>query len=133
MFVTMLDQAPALLTVRQRRLVVLVISAMLVLFLWLNEIPNPFNAYPFEPLHAAAMAALTLALIVLSLVDRIGGPALRIGGMAAATIGLMLLARTPSQTPIGAYIVILDATQMLRLRTALAITGVLCAVFIVTA
>jgi signal transduction histidine kinase len=133
MFVTMLDQAPALLTVRQRRLAVLVISAMLVLFLWLNEIPNPLNSYPFDPLHAAAMGALTLTLIALSFLDQIGHPILRIAAMAAATTGLMVLARTPSQTPIGAYIVILDATQLLRLRTALAITGVLCAAFIATA
>jgi signal transduction histidine kinase len=128
MFVAMLDQAPALLSPHQRRLAMLVMAALLVLFLWVNEAP-PFDSGPFEPLHAAAMAALTLTLIVLSLFDRIGHPTLRIGVMAAATIGLMVLARTPSTTPIGAYIVILDATQLLRLRTALAFTATLCVVF----
>jgi signal transduction histidine kinase len=126
MFVTMLDQAPALLTVRQRRLAMLVIAALLVLFLWVNEVS------PFDPVHAAAMASLVLTLIVLSLLDGIGHPTLRIGAMAAATTGLMLLARSPAATPVGAYIVILDATQQLRLRTALAFTGALCVVFCAT-
>jgi len=131
MFVAMLDQAPALLSVRQRRLAMLVMAALLVLFLWLNEF-SPLEPGPFEPLHAAAMAALTLTLIVLSLLDQIGHPTLRIGVMAAATIGLMALARSPSSTPIGAYIVILDATQQLRLRTALAFTATLSLAFIAT-
>jgi signal transduction histidine kinase len=131
MFVTMLDQAPALLSVRQRRLAMLVMAALLVLFVWVNEAP-PFEPGPTEPLQAAAMAALTLTLIVLSLIDQVGNPTLRIGAMTAATIGLLVLARSQSLTPIGAYIVILDATQLLRLRTALAFTAAICVVFCLT-
>ena len=124
MFVTVQDQAPPLLSLRQRRLAMLVMAALLVLFLWVNE------ASPFEAPHAAAMGTLVLTLIVLSLLDGIGHPTLRIGGMAAATMGLMLLARSPAETPVGAYIVILDATQELRLRTALGVTGTLMATFL---
>jgi len=122
MVVPVQDQAPALLTVRQRRLTMLVMAALLLLFLWVEE-ARP----PYETLHFAAMATLTLILIVLSLYIGIGRPTPRIAAMTAATIGLMLLARDSGATPIGAYIVILDATQQLRLRTALGLTGVLCA------
>ena len=124
MFVPVQDHAPALLTVRQRRLAMLVMAALLVLFVWVNE-PRPY-----QPVHAAAMGALTLLLIVLSLFDQIGRPTLRIGAMTAATIGLMLLARNPSETPVGAYIVILDATQQLRLRTALGFTGAITVILV---
>jgi len=127
MFVAMLDQAPALLSVRQRRLAMLVMAGLLVLFLWLSE------ANPFEPVHAAAMAALVLTLIVLSLLDGIGHATLRIGAMAALTMGIMVLARSPAATPVGAYIVILYATQQVRLRTALAFTVALCVVFFASA
>ncbi len=124
MVVSVQDQAPALLSIRQRRLTMLVMAGLLLLFLWVSE------THPFEPLHAAAMATLTLVLIVLSFYIGIGHPTLRIGGMAAATIGLMLLSRDSAATPIGAYIVILDATQHLRLRKAVGLTGVLCATFL---
>jgi len=123
MFEAMQDQAPALLSTRQRRLAMLVMSALLVLYLWL-EAPRD------DPLQAAAMVALTLAMIVLIFLDGIGRPLLRIGAMAAVSIGLMLLAHDPASTPVGAYIVILDATQELRLRTALGLTGALTATYV---
>jgi signal transduction histidine kinase len=126
MFVAVEDQAPALMSVRQRRLVMLVMSALLVLTLWVTE-PRPVQV-----LHAAVMAALTLLLIVLSLFEEIAGPTVRISAMAAATMGLILLTqRYPANTPVGAYIVLLDATQLLRLRAALGVTGAVYATYYV--
>lgn len=126
MFVAVQDQAPALMSVRQRRLVMLVMSALLVLSLWLTE-PRPVQV-----VHAAVMGALTLLLIVLSLFEGIGPPMLRISAMAAATMGLILLTQTyPASTPVGAYIVLLDATQLLRLRAALGVTGAIFATYLV--
>jgi len=76
------------------------------------------------------MAALTLLLIVLSVFEEIGRPTLRISAMAAATMGLILLTETaPGSTPVGAYIVVLDATQSLRLRGALGVTGAVFATY----
>jgi signal transduction histidine kinase len=124
MILAVQDLAPALLSVRQRRLALAVMAALLVLFVWVNE-PRPY-----VPLHALAMGALTLLLIVLSQLEEICRPNLRIGGMTAATIGMMLLAGNPSATPIGAYIVILDATQQLRLRTAVAFTAAIAATMV---
>lgn len=126
MFVAVQDQAPALMSVRQRRLVMLVMSALLVLSLWLTE-PRPVQV-----LHAAVMGALTLLLIVLSLFEEIAGPTLRISAMAAATMGLILLGQTyTASTPVGAYIVLLDATQLLRLPAALGVTGAIFATYFV--
>ena len=126
MFVAVEGQAPALMSVGQRRLAMLVMAALLVLSLWLLE-PRPVQV-----LHAAAMAALTLLLIVLSVFEEIGHPTVRISAMAAATMGLILLAETaPSSTPVGAYIVVLDATQLLRLRAALGVTGAVFATYCV--
>lgn len=124
MFVAVEGQAPALMSVGQRRLAMLVMAALLVLSLWLLE-PRPVQL-----LHAAAMAALTLLLIVLSVFEEIGRPTLRISAMAAATMGLILLTETaPGSTPVGAYIVVLDATQSLRLRAALGVTGAVFATY----
>ncbi len=123
MFVAMQGQPPPLMSVRQRRLVMLVIAALLVLFLWVNERGS------VQPLHAVALGTLVAVLIVLGLADRVGRPALRIGAMTAATIGMVLLAHDPAETPIGVYLVILDGTQQLRLRTALGFTGAIVAVF----
>lgn len=126
MFVAVEGQAPALMSVGQRRLAMLVMAALLVLSLWLLE-PRPLQV-----LHAAAMAALTLLLIVLSVFEEIGRPTLRISAMAAATMGLILLTQTaPASTPVGAYIVVLDATQSLRLRAALGVTGAVFATYCV--
>jgi len=124
MFVAVEGQAPALMSVGQRRLAMLVMAALLVLSLWLLE-PRPLHVP-----HAAAMAALTLLLIVLSVFEEIGRPTLRISAMAAATMGLILLTETaPGSTPVGAYIVVLDATQSLRLRGALGVTGAVFATY----
>jgi len=124
MFVAVEGQAPALMSVGQRRLAMLVMAALLILSLWLLE-PRPVQV-----LHAAAMAALTLLLIVLSIFEEIGRPTLRISAMAAATMGLILLTETaPGSTPVGAYIVVLDATQSLRLRAALGVTGAVFATY----
>ena len=124
MFVAVEGQAPALMSVGQRRLAMLVMAALLILSLWLLE-PRPVQV-----LHAAAMAALTLLLIVLSIFEEIGRPTLRISAMAAATMGLILLTETdPGSTPVGAYIVVLDATQSLRLRAALGVTGAIFATY----
>jgi signal transduction histidine kinase len=124
MFLAVQGQAPALMTVRQRRLAMLVMAALLVLVLWLNE---PW----VQVFHATVMAALTLVLIALSVFEECGPPKLRIGAMAAATVGLILIEQVnPLSTPIGAYIVILDATQQLRLRTALGMTGAVAAAFV---
>lgn len=126
MFVAVQEQAPALLSVRQRRLAMLVMAALLVLSLWLIE-PRPIQV-----LHATAMGSLTLLLIVLSLFDGVGRPTLRISAMAAATMGLILLGQAePGTTPVGAYIVVLDATQLLRLRMALGVTGAIFATYVV--
>ena len=126
MFVAVQEQAPALLSVLQRRLAMLVMAALLVLSLWLIE-PRPIQV-----LHATAMGSLTLLLIVLSLFDGVGRPMLRISAMAAATMGLILLGQAePGFTPVGAYIVVLDATQLLRLRMALGVTGVIFATYAV--
>lgn len=126
MFVAVQEQAPALLSVRQRRLAMLVMAALLVLSLWLIE-PRPIQV-----LHATAMGSLTLLLIVLSLFDEVGRPTLRISAMAAATMGLILLGQAePGTTPVGAYIVVLDATQLLRLRMALGVTGAIFATYVV--
>jgi signal transduction histidine kinase len=121
MFVLVEDRSPALLTTRQRRLSMLVMAMLLVLFLYLSE------ARPFEPLHAALMGALTLVVIVLSFATEFGSPVQRILVMTAATIGLVLFSRDSAATPVGAYIVILEATQYLRVRTALVLTGAICA------
>jgi len=126
MFVAVQEQAPALLSVLQRRLAMLVMAALLVLSLWLIE-PRPIQV-----LHATAMGSLTLLLIVLSLFDGVGRPMLRISAMAAATMGLILLGQAePGFTPVGAYIVVLDATQLLRLRMALGVTGAIFATYAV--
>src|SRR5215471_10788723 len=126
MFLAVQEQAPALLSLRQRRLAMLVMAALLVLSLWLIE-PRPVQA-----LHATAMGSLTLLLIVLSLFDGVGRPMLRISAMAAATMGLILLGQAePGFTPVGAYIVVLDATQLLRLRMALGVTGAIFATYAV--
>jgi len=126
MFVAVQEQAPALLSVLQRRLAMLVMAALLVLSLWLIE-PRPIQV-----LHATAMGSLTLLLIVLSLFDGVGRPMLRISAMAAATMGLILLGQAePGFTPVGAYIVVLDATQLLRLRMALGVTGAIFATYVV--
>lgn len=126
MFVAVEGQEPALMSVGQRRLAMLVMAALLVLSLWLLE-PRPVQV-----LHTAAMAALTLLLIVLSVFEEIGRPTLRISAMAAATMGLILLTETaPGSTPVGAYIVVLDATQSLRLRAALGVTGAVFATYCV--
>src|SRR5262249_57739211 len=94
MFVAVEGQAPALMSVHQRRLAMLVMAALLVLSLWLLE-PRPVQL-----LHAAAMGGLTLLLIVLSVFEEIGRPTLRISAMAAATMGLVLLTQTnPESTP----------------------------------
>ena len=124
MFVGMQGQPPPLMSVRQRRLVMLVMAALLVLFLWVNERGS------FDLVNAIALGALTAVLIVLGLADGLGRHALRIGAMAAATIGIVLLARDPAETPIGAYLVILDATQQLRLRTALGLTGAIVVAYV---
>jgi len=124
MFVAVEGQAPALMSVGQRRLAMLVMAALLILSLWLLE-PRPVQL-----LHASAMGALTLLLIVLSVFEEIGRPTLRISAMAAATMGLILLTQTnPGSTPVGAYIVVLDATQLLRLRSALGVTGAIFATY----
>ena len=124
MFVAVEGQAPALMSVGQRRLAMLVMAALLILSLLLLE-PRPVQVP-----HAAAMAALTLLLIVLSIFEEIGRPTLRISAMAAATMGLILLTETdPGSTPVGAYIVVLDATQSLRLRAALGVTGAVFATY----
>jgi len=126
MFLAVHEQAPALLSLRQRRLAMLVMAALLVLSLWLIE-PRPIQV-----LHATAMGSLTLLLIVLSLFDGVGRPMLRISAMAAATMGLILLGQAePGFTPVGAYIVVLDATQLLRLRMALGVTGAIFATYAV--
>ena len=126
MFVAVQEQAPALLSVRQRRLAMLVMAALLVLSLWLIE-PRPIQV-----LHATAMGTLTLLLIALSLFEGVSRPTLRISAMAAATMGLILLGQTePGSTPVGAYIVVLDATQLLRLRMALGVTGSIFATYVV--
>lgn len=126
MFVAVEGQAPALMSVGQRRLAMLVMAALLILSLWLLE-PRPVQVP-----HAAAMAALTLLLIVLSVFEEIGRPTLRISAMAAATMGLIVLTETlPASTPVGAYIVVLDATQSLRLRAAFGITGAVFATYCV--
>ena len=126
MFVAVQEQAPALLSVLQRRLAMLVMAALLVLSLWLIE-PRPIQV-----LHATVMGSLTLLLIVLSLFDGVGRPMLRISAMAAATMGLILLGQAePGFTPVGAYIVVLDATQLLRLRMALGVTGAIFATYVV--
>ena len=126
MFVAVQEQAPALLSVRQRRLAMLVMAALLVLSLWLIE-PRPIQV-----LHATAMGTLTLLLIALSLFEGVSRPTLRISAMAAATMGLILLGQTePGTTPVGAYIVVLDATQLLRLRMALGVTGSIFATYVV--
>jgi signal transduction histidine kinase len=125
MFLAVQGQAPALMTVRQRRLVMLVMAVLLVLALWVEE-PRPI-----EVAHAAATGALTLLLVVLSVFEEIGPPTLRIGVMAAAVVGLLVLTRIdPQSTPVGAYIVILDATQQLRLRAALGTTGAVVGAFL---
>jgi len=126
MFLAVHEQAPALLSLRQRRLAMLVMAALLVLSLWLIE-PRPIQV-----LHATAMGSLTLLLIVLSVFDGVGRPTLRISAMAAATMGLILLGQAePGSTPVGAYIVVLDATQLLRLRMALGVTGAIFATYVV--
>jgi signal transduction histidine kinase len=118
MFIAVQGQAPALMSVRQRRLTMLVMGALLVLSLWVTE-PRPVR-----PVHAAAMASLTALLIVLSVYEGIGRSMPRIIAMAAATMSLILLSETNAgNTPVGAFIVILDATQQLSLRAAVGVTG----------
>lgn len=126
MFPAVEGQAPPLMSRGQRRLAMLAMAALLATVLWRSE------AGELQVPHAVAMGVLTLVLVVLSLFEQIGHPTLRIGAMAAATVGLILGARgdVASSTPVGAYIVILDATQQLRLRTAVGITAVLAAVYV---
>ncbi|HLH69075.1 MAG TPA: sensor histidine kinase [Candidatus Dormibacteraeota bacterium] len=122
-------QQTAWLSVKQRRLAMLVMAALLLMELWLSEIRE------LVPLHAMVMSALTLSLIALSLFERLGRPILRVGAMAVATVGLTLLSHNEvaSWTPVGAYIVILDATQQFPLCTAAALTGAMACVWVLAA
>ncbi len=120
-------QAPPWMSVKQRRLTMLVLSALLVLELVVSEMQK------WSLSQALAMAALTLTLIALGL----AGPAVpslpRIGVMALATVGITLLIRNLSVAPVGVYMVILESTQDFRLPIAALASGAVAGFWIVVA
>jgi signal transduction histidine kinase len=127
MLPAMEGQAPPWMSVKQRRLAMLVMAALLLVELVVSEMQS------WSLLHALAMGTVTLALIALSLAGQ-AIPALpRIAAMSAATVGVTLLTRYPEAAPVGAYIVILDASQELRLRTAVPFIALVTAAWTVVA
>jgi signal transduction histidine kinase len=115
-------QASPGIPVRERRLLMLVMACLLVLALFTDEMGH--IRVPASP----AMDLLTLALIVLMFADGLGRHLLRIGAMALLATGLVLATGTPI-TPVGYYVVMFDATQLLRLRTAAVIVAAMTGVW----
>lgn len=120
-------QAPPWMSVKQRRLAMLVMDALLLVELVVSEMQK------WSLPHAFAMGGVTLALIALSQAGPAIPPLPRIAAMSAATIGVTLLTRYPEAAPVGAYMVILDASQELRLRSAVPFTALVTAVWTVRA
>jgi signal transduction histidine kinase len=120
-------QAPPWMSDMQRRLTMLVLSALLVLELVVSEMQT------WSLPHALAMGVLTLVLIALGLAGAAVPPLPRIGAMAAATIGLTLLTRSVSVAPVGVYIVILESTQDFSIPIAALFSGVVAAFWLVVA